>query len=208
VATVEPDVRAFVLDVMPGSIMETLAESGEFRPLSEDLLMPRIGVDEDFDEIERAMLFDPTVDLFRWVLEPVDPLALARHLVHERVAGPPPHLLVQLAGHDEVASPPASESVLAAAGIPARGELTFAPVEPIALPLEDAPAIAAIRFDGAMHGMYEVARQTSRYAAPLDVPLVLADPPVLRTNPIDAVHVQIETFLASFASGGPVVIVP
>jgi dienelactone hydrolase len=208
VATVEPDVRAVVLDVMPGSIMETLAESGEFRPLSEDLLMPRIGVDEEFDEIERAMLFDPTVDLFRWVLEPVDPLALARSLVHERVAGSAPHILVQLAGHDEVAAPPASESVLAAAGIPAQGELRFAPVEPIALPLEDAPAIAAIRFDGAMHGMYEVAQQTSRYAAPLDVPLLLVDPPVARTNPIEAVHVQIETFLASFGSGGPVVIVP
>jgi hypothetical protein len=211
VAAIEPDVGAVVLDVMPGSIMETLAESGEFRPLSEDLLLPRVGVTGPFDEIEHAMLFDPTVDLMRWALEPVDPLALAPYLVRERIEGAAPHLLVQLAGHDEVAAPPASESVLAAAGIPAQGDLRFAPVGAIALPASssaDAPVVAALRFDGAMHGMLEVSLQTSRFAEPLDVPLQPEEPPVSRVNPIETVHAQIETFLAGFGAGGPVVIVP
>jgi hypothetical protein len=101
--------------------------------------------------------------------------------------------------------------VLAAAGIPAQGDLAFAPVERVTLPLTstaDAPAVAALRFDGAMHGMLEVERQTSRYEAPLDVPLVLAEEPMSRVNPIDTVHAQIEAFLAGFGSGGPVTIVP
>jgi hypothetical protein len=211
VVAVEPLVRAAVLDVMPGSIVETLAESGEFRPLTTDVLLPRIGVTGPFDEVERALLFDPTVDLYRWALEPVDPLALAPYLVRERVAGPAPHLLVQLAGHDEVAAPPASESVVAAAGIPAAGDLRFAPIDPVVLPLvsgADAPAVAAVRWDGAMHGMLEVARQTSRYAEPLDVPLKPADAPLSRANPLESVHAQIETFLATFAAGGPVTVIP
>ena len=57
-----------------------------------------------------------------------------------------------------------------------------------------------------MHGMLEVSVQTSHYEEPLDVPLIPSDPPVPRTNPIEAVHAQIETFLSSFAAGTRVVI--
>jgi pimeloyl-ACP methyl ester carboxylesterase len=65
VVVAEPDVHAFVLDVMPGSIVETLAESGEFRPLMDSLLLPQLGVEGEFDEVERELVFDPTVDLVR-----------------------------------------------------------------------------------------------------------------------------------------------
>jgi hypothetical protein len=209
---VEPDVDAAVLNVLPGSIIETLAESGEFRPLMESLLLPQLGVSGQFDELERAMLFDPTVDLFRWVLEPVDPLAHARTLARERVAGPAPHLLVQLAGHDEVAAPPASESVIAAAGIVGVGEFAFADIEPAMLPLpgagadQSAATIGAVRFVDAMHGMLEVVSQASSFEDPLIPPLVARDAPVDLVNPIVAVHAQIEAFLLSFRTTGRAVI--
>jgi NAD(P)-dependent dehydrogenase (short-subunit alcohol dehydrogenase family) len=208
VVNVEPDIDAAVLNVLPGSIMETLAESGEFRALMESVLLPQLGVSTDFDELERAMLFDPTVDLYRWVLEPVDPLALARTLTRERVAGPPPHLLVQLAGHDEVAAPPASESVIAAAGIAGVGQFVFADVEPVELPLPAAGAepgaatIAAVRFEDAMHGMLEVASQASHYEDPLVPPLQPREAPTDLANPIVAVHAQLEAFLLGFRTTG------
>jgi hypothetical protein len=206
--SVEPDIDAAVLNVLPGSIMETLAESGEFRPLMQSVLLPQLGVSADFDELEHAMIFDPTVDLYRWALEPVDPLALARTLASERVAGPAPHLLVQIAGHDEVAAPPASESVIAAAGIVGVGQFEFASIEPVELPLPaagaepGAPTIGAVRFADAMHGMLEVASQASHYEDPLVPPLVPREPPIDLTNPIALVHEQLEAFLLSFRTTG------
>jgi len=211
VAVAEPDVDAIVLDVLPGSIVDTLVESAEFRPLTETLLLPILAVDGEFDEQSRALVFDPTVDLFRWVLEPVDPLALAPYLVHERVAGPAPDLLIQLAGHDEVAAPAASESVVAAAGVPAVGTFAFVEVEPAPAPavgnLADA-SIAAVRLDPAMHGMLEVSRQSSRWADPLVPPLVERDAPQSITNPIEPVHAQIEVFLTTYRQDGRAAIVP
>jgi dienelactone hydrolase len=206
VAVAEPDVHAFVLDVMPGSIAETLAESTEFRPLMETLLLPLLAVEQEFDEEAHAMLFDPTVDLLRWVIEPVDPLALAPGLVRE--GGP--DLLVQLAGHDEVAAPPASESVLSAAGIPGEGTFAFAAIEAAAMPAtsnKDGATIAAVRFDGAMHGMLEVSQQSSHFAEPLVPPLQERDPTTI-DNPVAAVHQQIAVFCRSFRDDGRATIVP
>jgi pimeloyl-ACP methyl ester carboxylesterase len=202
-AVAEPAVGAFVLDVMPGSIIETLAESGEFRPLTETLLLPLLGVREHYDELHRAMVFDPTVDLMRWVMEPVDPLALAPHLLVDRLTEQTPDVLIQLAGHDEVAAPTASESVVAAASIPGVGEFGHAPVQPTALPLAASqPAFAAVRFDAAMHGMLEVHDQSSSFEAPLAPPLTSRATPVMLHNPIEAVHDQIATFLQSYAEEG------
>jgi hypothetical protein len=206
VAVAEPDVHAFVLDVMPGSIAETLAESTEFRPLMETLLLPLLAVDRSFDEDAHAMLFDPTVDLLRWVIEPVDPLALAPGLVRD--GGP--DLLVQLAGHDEVAAPPASESVLSAAGIPGEGTFAFATIAPATMPATsnlDGATIAAVRFEGAMHGMLEVSHQSSRWAEPLVPPFQERDATTL-DNPVAAVHQQIAVFCRSFRDDGRATIVP
>lgn len=206
IAVVEPDVGAFVLDVMPGSIVETLVESAEFRPLSELLLLPQIGVDREFAEPDDAMVFDPTIELWRWALQPIDPLALAPHLVHQRVIpGTPPDLLIQLAAQDEVAAPPASESVVAAARIGGAGTFEFAAIATQPLPVRgnlDGATVAAVRFEAAMHGMLEVSRQSSSWQPPLLPPLVERDAALAIDNPIVAVHAQIEGFLRSFAEDG------
>lgn len=165
VVTADPALPA-VLDVMPGGIVDTLAASGEFSSLVDDVLLPLLGVTGPFDEVERSKALDATIDLYRWALDPVDPLAHSAHLG----AG---DVLVQLAGHDEVAAPGASEAVVAAAGV------------------------APSRYDGAMHGMLEVAAQDAVWADPLVPPLVALDPPVRVENPIEAVHAEIEAFLGA-----------
>ncbi len=169
VIAVEPDLAGAVLNVMPGSIIETLVESGEFRPLMERVFLPLLGVRVPFDEVERSMLFDPTVDLFRWVLEPVDPLALASSRVVDNV-------LVQLAGHDEVAAPRPSESVVAAGG------LTKVSV-----------------YISAMHGMMEVDEQVSKFAEPLIPPLARRPQLQMLENPTLDVHDEITDFLRAVA---------
>jgi hypothetical protein len=78
------------------------------------------------------------------------------------------------------------------------------------LPIEstpERPAAAANIFPGAMHGMLEVQSQKSQYQDPLDVPLRPGSA-MVRENPVEAVHAQIETFLSTYAAGGPVVITP
>ncbi len=174
VLVAEPDVRVAVQNVPPGSIVETLAESPEFRPLVEGLFLPAFGVEGPFDEIERQLLFDPIIDLSRWILEPIDPLALAPYLQLDAV-GPrmAAEILFQVAVLDEVAAPLATQSMLAATG-----------------------ATRVTRYDPAAHGMLEVLDQTSRYEPPAAPPFVLRPAEVPVVNPIVEVHREIEAFLA------------
>ncbi|MEZ4236918.1 MAG: hypothetical protein R3F59_12350 [Myxococcota bacterium] len=203
VTAVSPDLAAVVLDVAPGSIVDTLTDSATFRPLSESLLLPSIGVAGPFDEVGRAMHLDPAVDLYRWALEPVDPLVLAPVLwadrMDERV---PPSLLVQLAGHDEVAAPGPSEAFVRATGLPGVGTFALAEVPEASLPTDG----VAWRFDGATHGMLEQQRAEIAWAAPLVPPLEALGAPEGVENPIDEVHAQIEGFLrTAFEEGRGVV---
>src|SRR5262249_25094148 len=85
VLVAEPDLRFAVQNVPPGSIVETLDESPEFRPLVDALFLRIFGIEGPFDEVERHLIFDPIVDLSRWILEPVDPLALAPYLLLDPV---------------------------------------------------------------------------------------------------------------------------
>jgi hypothetical protein len=178
VLVAEPDVRYAVQNVQPGSIVETLAESPEFRPLVELIFLPLLGVDGSFDEVERHLLFDPIVDLSRWILEPVDPLALAPYLLLDPVRpGGPAEILFQIAALDEVAAPLATESMLAATG-----------------------STRVTRYDPAAHGMFEVLNQQSRYEPPVVPPFILRPVELPIANPIVAVHAEIEAFVADNAS--------
>jgi hypothetical protein len=159
--------------VQPGSVIETLAESTEFRPLVEAVFLPRLGVEGPFDEIDRHLIFDPIVDLTRWVLEPVDPLALAPYLLLEPVEPRDPScVLFQVAGLDEVASSLATESMLAAAGI-----------------------ARVTRYAEAGHGMLEVLNQTSRYEPPAAPPFVRRPVELPVVNPIVEEHLEIQALL-------------
>jgi hypothetical protein len=172
----EPSFRAAVQNVQPGSIVETLAESTEFRPLVEALFLPKFGVEGPFDEVDRHLLFDPIVDLSRWILEPVDPLALAPHLFADPVrSSPPAEVLFQIAGLDEVAAPLATASMIAASG-----------------------ATRVTRYDPAAHGMLEVLNQSSRYEPPAVPPFRLRPAEIPVVNPLVEEHAEIEDFLARF----------
>ncbi|MFM8408733.1 MAG: hypothetical protein ACKOCT_00500 [Alphaproteobacteria bacterium] len=177
---VEPTLRAGVENVPPGSIVEVLATSPEFRPLVEVVFLPRLGIEGPFDEVSRHLLLDPVIDLSRWILEPADPLALARHLLEERVVpGASPQVLFQAAALDEVAPPGPTESLLAAIGSP-----------------------LVSRWDPAAHGMLEVRDQSSRYLPPAAPPLRPRPEPVPVRNPIEAEHEEIRGFLARTLSPG------
>lgn len=178
VLVAEPDVRFAVQNVPPGSVVETLAESPAFRPLVESLFLPILGVDGSFDEVERHLLFDPIIDLSRWILEPVDPLALAPYLLLDPVRqGGAAEILFQVAALDEVAAPLATQSMLAAAG-----------------------ATRVTRYDPAAHGMLEVLNQTSQYEPPVVPPFVLRPVELPIANPIVEEHDEIEAFLAENVS--------
>lgn len=182
VLVAEPDVRFAIQNVAPGSIVETLAQSTEFRPLVDSLFLPILGVTGPFDEVHRQLLFDPLVDLSRWVLEPIDPLALAPYLLRAPLrAGGAAQILFQIAALDEVASTPASESMLAASG-----------------------AERVTRYDPAAHGMLEVLDQISRYEPPGAPPFVLRPSALPVRNPIEAVHDEIAAFLTEHVASPPV----
>jgi hypothetical protein len=200
VMTVERDAGAFVLDVQPGSMIESLVEAAEFRPLTENVFVPVLGIEGDFDEVSRSLIFDPMIDLARWALEPVDPLGLAPYLFLDPVAGGPrPDVLFQLASLDQLAAPPPVQSMIAAAGVPGVGTFELAEIAPITAPVsanfEGGITVAAYRFDPAAHGMLEILEQPSTYEPPLLPPLVPREPPITVQNPIREVHAQIEAFL-------------
>ena len=174
VLTVEPDVRFAVQNVPPGSIVETLAESPAFRSLVDSLFLPLMGVVGPFDEVNRHLLFDPLVDMSRWILEPVDPLALAPYLLLDPVrANGAADILFQVAGLDEVAAPLPTQSMLAATG-----------------------TTRATRYDPAAHGMLEVLNQSSLYVPPAVPPFVLRPAEIPVANPLVAEHDEIAAFLA------------
>ena len=181
VLVAEPDVHFAVQNVPPGSIVETLAESPEFRPLVDSVFLPIFGVDPSFDEVTRHLLFDPIIDLSRWILEPIDPLALAPYLLLDPVRqGGAPDILFQVAALDEVAAPLATQSMLAATG-----------------------SMRVTRYDPAAHGMLEVLNQSSRYEPPAVPPFVLRPVELPIANPIVEEHDEIEAFFAENLSAGP-----
>ncbi len=175
VLTAEPDIRFGVQNVAPGSIVETLVESPEFRVLVDAVFLPLLGLSAaDYDEVERHLIFDPIVDISRWILEPVDPLALAPYLLQHPVrAGGAPDILFQTAVLDEVASVSATESMIAASG-----------------------ASNVTRYDPAAHSMIEVLNQVSRFEPPAVPPFRPRPTEVIVVNPIVAVHDEIEAFVA------------
>ena len=209
VVAAETDVHTAVLVVAPGSIAETLCESVAFRSLTATTLANLLRIEGRFDETTHACVGDPIVDLFAWALEPIDPLALAAHFYREPLAhGPRPDALWVVSSNDEIASPPATESMLAAAGVPGVGTFASAPVASALLPAmanlatpSGAVTAVALRIEPASHGLCEVQGADASYALPIEPPYTLLPTPMHYDNPIAATHVRIGAFLASAAAG-------
>jgi len=151
------------------------SKSPDLCPLVDAVFLPILGVTGPFDEVNRHLLFDPLVDLSRWIVEPVDPLALAPYLLREPVhAGGAPEILFQTAGLDEVASTLAIESMLTASG-----------------------TTQVTRYNPAAHSMIEVLNQVSRYEPPAAPPFVLRLAALPIVNAIAAAHDEIAAFIAA-----------
>lgn len=207
VLAAEPDVQGFVLAVPPGSIADTLCEGAEFRGLATGTLAGYLGIRGPFDEVTRSCANDPIVDLFRWAIDAVDPLALATQFYADRLdGGPGPHALWLLAGNDQLAAPPATESMLAVAGIPGRGtgDFAFAPLALAPTPtmgnLGGRTAVAH-RYEPASHGMAELLTGTSSYAAPLDPPFARRETELAFDNPVVDLHARTTRFLEAVVAG-------
>lgn len=196
VLAVDSDVAGAALNVWPGGIVDNLTDSPEFRPIVESLFAPPLGLDGPFDEPARGLAFDLVVDLFRYALEPADPLAMASLLARDAVGpGPLPDLLVQLGELDEVAAPVASEAAVAAAGIPCASPLRFAATGETSLPVSanlDGRTVVCVRYASGGHGMMELRAQESRYEPPAIPPFTRRPAPLAIANPIDAVHAHLE----------------
>jgi hypothetical protein len=208
VLAVDRDVAGAVMNVWPGGIVDNLVDSPEFRPIVESLLLPMIGVDGPFDEPERGLSLDLLVDLYRFSLEPADPLAMAPRLFGDPIGDAPfPDLLVQIGELDELASPRASEAAVAAAGLASSEPLRFSRTATASLPVSanlttpagDVTAIC-IRYADGGHGMMELRSQESRYVPPAIPPWALRVAPLDHDNPIDEVHAHIEQLLRTRTS--------
>lgn len=201
-----PTLSAVVLVYPPGSWVEMFTES----PVGMDRYAFVYGgyfhLTGSFDGNERRLVVHPAWDLYRWVIEPVDPLAFAPVLfdapLHD---GHHPDLLVQLARYDEWVGPPTSEGLLTAAGIPGAGSFHHAQVETTTLPVSanvstaggDVTA-AASQYEASHFAILD-ATDTRTVAEPIEPPFATMDP-VEMAQPIEAMHAQIEAFLASSLS--------
>jgi acetyl esterase/lipase len=203
-AAVERSIAGVVLNVLPGSIVDNLVESPEFRPITESIFLPALGLTGPFVEPARGLDLDLVIDLFRFALEPIDPLALAPHLLRDPVdpgAGAP-DVLVQLGGLDEVASRRSGEAATAALGLPTAPALTLARTDLAALPAHEnvvttggtAVTALGLLYDGG-HGMMELRAQESRYVPPALPPFERRPTPITVANPIVEVHADIEALL-------------
>jgi dienelactone hydrolase len=211
IVAAEPDVRAAVLVVPPGSIVESLCEGVAFRGLTTGTLANLLHIDGRFDEVTHACVGDPIVDLVRWSLEPIDPLALAPRFFEAPLdpAGPRPDVVWVMSANDEVASPPATESMLAAAGVSGVGTFASAPIAPVTLPATanlpwsgGTATALAVRLAPASHGLCEVQGADENYALPIEPPFTPLPTPVHYENPIAEAHARIGAFLGTISGAG------
>lgn len=211
IVAAEPDVRTAILVVPPGSIVETLCEGVAFRDLTAITLANLLHIQGRFDEVGHACVGDPIVDLIRWALEPIDPLALAPHFYADPlVPGARPDAVWITSSNDEIASPPASESVFSVAGLPGVGTFASAPVTSVTLPAManlatsrgDVTALV-LRLAPASHGLCEVQGADASYALPIEPPYVRLPSRMHYDNPIAETHARIGGFLRTALAGHP-----
>lgn len=194
----EPAFAAAVLNVSPANLAETLFAAPGFKQVASISIAPNLQVPVP-DSLD-ALRFDPLFDIYRWALEPMDPLALSPYVTRPLVEGPRPDLLMQHAGHDELVVPILADQLAASVGFPAIGTYTDAPVAAGALPLEGNFTIngqkltaGSVRFPGAGHVMIGYAEEDSAWET-LVMPYKQRPTKITLKNPVVAVQKQVETF--------------
>ena len=201
----EADVRGAVLHTPWASYIELLAESPHYRSRGNVLFLV-LGV-RAIEDVLRSMVMHPLVDLYRFVIEPIEPLVFARHLYREPLTMPRPDLLVQLFRHDEVVPSPTTEAWLSAAAIPGFGAFTFAPVALVAAPVrsnlplgDEFYTVAAAQTD-ADHFARVLRADTRRYEEPIEPPFRRRPQPLAVDQPISELHRQLTHFLVTSRDG-------
>jgi hypothetical protein len=191
-----------------GSWIDLLAEAPILRT-NFLVIAGTIGATGVYDEVSRRIIFDPSVDLFRWVIEPMEPAAAARGLYVSPAVPARPHLLLHLLELDEWVGPPTSEALASAAGIPGVGVFDFANVEAIAAPVtenvttpEGDRTVVAYEVAGAGHFAALLSTDTKTVAPPIVPPFTPIDPPEEFAQPVVEVHAQLERFLRTFVATG------
>ncbi|MBX7192966.1 MAG: hypothetical protein K1X94_12950 [Sandaracinaceae bacterium] len=207
----EPDLEAVVLNVPGGSVMELLAGGARTREAVEGTLLPLYGIRGSFDEVQRRLALEPIFDLIGWTLEGSDFRALAPYAYLDPVvSGPRPDLLVQSAELDDFVPVWGAQATAAAMGLERIGPFDFVPAVPEAsrpvsgnLTTGAGPVTAVAHlWEGAGHGMFAYPEVEIAFEAPIEPPLVALDPPRTITNPTEAVHAEIATFLGTRLATG------
>ncbi|HSD90659.1 MAG TPA: hypothetical protein VLB44_24210 [Kofleriaceae bacterium] len=180
-------VSAGIFNVPLGSLVETLLENDAFRTQAELLMFSPLDVPNDTYEPDRHAIMQPSIAMFEWVVNPVEGMALAKL----NASRPGRDLLWQIAGLDELAGEPSGEALVAAAGVPAVGDFTNAPVMTGAAPMMH---LGAWRFAQADHFMALKQAGASKFQPPGLPPFDKRATPLMFTNPIDDVHAQATHF--------------
>jgi len=207
----EPDLDAVVLTVPGGGTLELFTGGALWRRIVEATFNPLYGIRGPFDEITRRLALEPMYDLIGWIVEGTDFRALAPYAYLDPVsAGPRPDVLLQIAELDEYLPLSGSQSVSAAMGAQRLGPFDFVPgvveaVRPVRgnLMTSSGPVTAVAHvWTGASHLMGAWAETEVGFQPPIEPPFVVADPPLMVTNPVSAVHDELAGFLATRLASG------
>lgn len=179
-------VKAAAMNVPIAGLVATLTENEAFRVQLELLGLRTLEIPNAEYEPAFQLSMHPLMGFMQWTLYPVEPPALMKALLAK-----PRDLMWQLAGLDELAGFASGNAVIAAAGVPAVGSFTFAPVTAGTAPLQGRGAYVFPQADHYMAGY--------NAGASADVPPAL--PPFQRrpsslmfANPVAAVHAQLTHF--------------
>jgi hypothetical protein len=160
------------------------------------------------DGVTRRHPFDPSIDLYRWVIEPIEPAPAMRDF-YGSATTPRPHLILQSMEFDEWVTPPTTDAFLAGAKIPGVGDFDFAVVETTTAPVSGNVTTAygprtavAYEMPDATHFAILQATGARTVAEPLIPPFERLDPEEVTDEPIIEVHAQITHFLQTLSDSG------
>jgi len=211
----EPGLSAATLVVAYGSGADLGCESPVYRPRFDTLFGTSLGVRNlsSYDEVTHRLAMHPVVDVYRWLIDGLEPQVNARHLVSDPLhSGELPDLLWQLGDVDETTGTPSPDALCGAAGVPGFGEYPFAEVTAASLPLsgnlDDGRTAACYRFTGAGHGLAGYQRGARTHDPPIVVGQRELATAIEYDNPTEQAVAQELHFLGTAFTGTGEIITP